>query len=551
MGMPRLRLFFRDAMMHQGFETTVPENTGQIRLDRFLAGELLGRGISRSRVKQWIKSGDVLVGQRVCTQPSALLHSGDRVRVRALPVVEEVTPEKGPIQVLYQDADLVVLDKPAGLTVHPAPSCPEGTLVHRLAHRFPAISDMPGARPGIVHRLDKDTSGLIVVALNEAARLSLSRDFAAREVHKVYLALVHGVPDPPRGTVTDPIGRDPRNPTRMAVVEKGGRTAHSSYETVWTAPGGGSSLLTVGISTGRTHQIRVHLSHRGHPLLGDTVYGAAAHARLQKDMPRVSRHARRQMLHAWRLSFDHPGTGKRLTFLQPPPRDFQRVALLLGRGVQRVGVTGMPGCGKSELVRRLEDLGAPVWLADETVATLYRPGADGQVLLKQRFGGRFLTQEGGVDKPALREAMLQSDTLRREVEQLVHPLVRHRLEVFFKEHRPDRLAVAEVPLLLESSWDKDRLFDVVVGVMAAEEKRHQWLRKSRGWSEELIARLESWQWSERDKLRQCDLVVVNPGTPEGLDREARRLFRVLQRLRRNRARRLLTRLSDIWTRMET
>jgi 23S rRNA pseudouridine1911/1915/1917 synthase len=302
----------------------VPAEAAGMRLDKFLADHLAD--ISRSRIQGWIEEGRVTLDGRPA-RPSTRLDPGQCVRV-FIPPPEEVRilPEPIPLDILYEDEHLLVINKPAGMVVHPAPGHTSGTLVNALLARFPAWAELDwweseedeeeaGAdypRPGIVHRLDKDTSGLLIVAKSAGARSALQAQFQARQVEKVYLALVHGVLPAPAGLIDAPIGRDPRQRKRMAVVAEG-RPAVTAYRVL--EPLGEYALLEVMPKTGRTHQIRVHLAFIGHPVVGDEVYGR-----------RRSRLAcPRQFLHAARLSFRHPVTGRPMEFSAPLPPDLQAV----------------------------------------------------------------------------------------------------------------------------------------------------------------------------------------------------------------------------------
>ncbi len=532
----------------EGFSTIFegaasPSDAGK-RLDVFLS-ERLGEDISRVRIQDWIKAGLANVEGAAWTKPGQRLRGGEAVRLLGRRDESRLVPEQGDLAVLFHDDWLLVVDKPAGLTTHPAPSCPQGTLVHRLLHHFPELAAQEGERPGIVHRLDKDTSGLLVVALTERARLALSGDFAERRVDKVYLALVHGLPVE-RGEIDLPLGRHATIKTRMAVSRKGGRPARSSFERLWSSRDSRFSLLRVRIYTGRTHQIRVHLAAIGHPIIGDSVYGPGPFAGWDEALPWARRLAARQMLHAHRLRLSHPADGREMSFVSAPPKDFRRLPLLLDRRVQRVGLTGMPGSGKSLLLRLLAEQGVPTFSADRAVAELYAPGGDGAALLARRFGERFIAESGGVDKRALFAAMVESPGLRREVEEMIHPLARHRMELFFGEHGRARLAVAEVPLLAEAGWERGKEFDMVVGIVAPAYKRMEWLRSKRGLPEEVAATLESWQWPEERKLGRCDIVVNNPGDLPGLRAEAERLLAALRRSRREGVLRLREKLDRLW-----
>jgi 23S rRNA pseudouridine1911/1915/1917 synthase len=254
------------------------------------------------------------------------------------PVAATPQPQAIPLTILFEDSDLIVLDKPAGLVVHPAPGNLDGTLVNALlAH---AGDDLPGIggekRPGIVHRLDKDTSGVMVAAKTERAHRTLSEAFANRDLDRAYLALAWGLPAPTAGEVVAPIGRHPGDRKRMAVVERGGKPATTRY-TVRRAWGAAVSLVECRLLTGRTHQIRVHLAHIGHPIVGDPVYlrRTPAAARL---LPAPARDALlafpRQALHAATLGFNHPVTGRPLSFESPVPADLAALVALLDGNAQ-------------------------------------------------------------------------------------------------------------------------------------------------------------------------------------------------------------------------
>lgn len=500
------------------------------RLDKFWARELADEGVSRGRIKQWIETGLALVDGEVVDKGKYKLSGGETLTIgaaKAEPGESAAQPVKGDLDVVFEDSHVAVVDKAAGLTTHPAPGEPGPTLVNLLLHRYPDIapevSGMDDQRPGIVHRLDKDTSGLIAVARTEAVRLAMASDFAERKVRKVYLAIVHGVPDRPTGIIEAPIGRHPTQKTKMAVVEKGGREARSDYRVLWSGPRGLASLVAVRIHTGRTHQIRVHMAHIGHPLMGDAVYGSREKAEWERRTDRLAGLAPRQMLHAFHLSFIHPENGERVTLWRQPPDDFRALLSGLSRECLRVGIVGMPGSGKSALARCLREAGAPVFSADESVARLYGPDGDGSAMIRQRFGGEYSLENGAVNKPALFEAMKTSDVLRREIMDMVHPMVRHECDEFFKANRDETAAYAEIPLLLESGWHERGQVDAVAGVSCPSEKRTGELRRIRGLDEETLAVFDSWQWPEKDKLAACDLVLENCAGLDELAAEAKRL----------------------------
>ena len=492
---------------------------GRVRLDRFLGEALRGRDVSREKVKRAIRDGGCLVDGAVCVDVSAKVGAGQAVELRMEAEPTSVQPEEGELAVLYQDEWLAVLDKPAGMTVHPAPSCPEGTLVHRLVARFPTLRAQEGFRPGIVHRLDKDTSGLICVALTEEARLRLSEAFAEREIRKEYLALVQGVPAP-TGTVDAPLGRHPTVKVKVAVV-KNGKEARSAWRIL--RKGQGYSLLAVRIFTGRTHQIRVHMAHVGHPLWGDKLYGRGGQP-LAPPVPGVLlKHdpAPRQMLHAWHLAFVHPFTGQKMAFTCPPPEDFVQTALTLERHMRRVVVTGAAGSGKSLFMRMLAEEGVPVWSADAAVIRLYEPGQEAWQALRLRYGDRFIPDDRSpVDRKALAAALLpsaESGVDVHELENLLHPLVLDDLERFWNEQEGAGrgYAVAEVPLWFESGWNR-RLCGgrkpYVVGISCEQAERCRRLLDVRGWSDTLMARMDGLQWTQERKMASCDQVIANSGT---------------------------------------
>ena len=282
---------------------------GQVRLDQFLARQ--STQLTRAQLHRLIVDGQVLLNGR-SAKPAQKVRSGDLVSLTIPPPREtDVVPQWMPLTLVYQDSDIVVIDKPAGLSVHPGPGHPDQTLVNGLLARCPDIQGGGGAiRPGIVHRLDKDTSGLMMVAKNHHAHQELSNQIKDRRVTKGYMALATGVVSPDAGLIDQPIARDPRHRKRMAVVS-GGRESRTRYRVLETPAG--HSLLELALETGRTHQIRVHLAHLGHPLLGDGVYGKAS--------PLLDRH----FLHASLLGFQHPRTGEALEFRAELPPDLAGV----------------------------------------------------------------------------------------------------------------------------------------------------------------------------------------------------------------------------------
>ncbi len=516
-----------------------------LRLDAYWARELEDEGISRSKVQAWIKAGLATVDQRVVEKPKYKLGLGELLELKGEAVVCCVVPEKLPLDVLYEDEQIAVINKEAGLTTHPAQSQPDGTLVNRLAACYPEICSLDPVRPGIVHRLDKDTSGVMVVARTEKARLALCADFAARKIDKLYLCLAHGVPEDTETDIDLPLGRHPRFKTRMAVVKKGGREAKTKVKVLWHDRDSRMSFLAVSIFTGRTHQVRVHLASLEHPLLGDVSYGSRKHGEWQRKGGLAGNLCVRQMLHAYKLCFDHPETGERLTFTKAPPADFMTLLHACDKQCLRVGITGVAGCGKSSLTAILADLGSPCFSADECVAELYAPGGDGAQMISARFGGKFMLSDTSVDKPALLLAMRGSDALRREVTDMIHPMVRHRMEEFFNAQRDVPVAFAEIPLLLESGFKDDKAVDLSVGVSCPEKLRTGAWREARNVTPEIQAMFDSWQWPSDKKLAACDFVVENNGTLAQLRNAAKKLLAHTAKMHNQRADEFQAYINDI------
>ena len=280
------------------------------RLDRFLA--LARPEFSRSRLQTLIRQGFVKLNGTPTLRPREAVRNGDVIQLTE-PALEkiEATAEDIPLHIIFEDEDLLVLDKPAGLVVHPGAGNQTHTLVNALLHHCTTLSGVGGKeRPGIVHRLDKETSGCLIVAKNDIAHRHLSKQFAARTMEKVYLALVDGTLRKPSGIIDAPIGRHPVHRQRMSVAKARGRSAKTEYRVL--RAGGGISLVECILHSGRTHQIRVHLHHLGHPVLGDKLYA-----------PRHTKTFPRQMLHAAAIGFEHPRTGERMRFEAPLPVDFQ------------------------------------------------------------------------------------------------------------------------------------------------------------------------------------------------------------------------------------
>jgi 23S rRNA pseudouridine1911/1915/1917 synthase len=293
----------------------VTENDAGARLDAYLAAHI--DGWSRARLQRLIESGDVLVNSKLA-KASYKVAAKDEIEVELAPApASNFTPENIPLEIVFEDDHVIVINKPAGLVVHPAAGVQSGTLANALAYHFQQLANASSIRPGIVHRLDKDTSGLLVAAKTESAHENLSDQFRAREVFKSYIALVYGVVKQESGRIEQPIARDPRNRTRMAIVA-GGRGALSLYKVRRSYDS--FTLLDVELKTGRTHQIRVHLSWLKHPVVGDELYGGGRDNNVQDVQLRAQiRKLKRQFLHAERLGFRHPQTGEPMRFVAPLP----------------------------------------------------------------------------------------------------------------------------------------------------------------------------------------------------------------------------------------
>jgi 23S rRNA pseudouridine1911/1915/1917 synthase len=292
------------------------------RIDQFLAESNLL--LSRSQAKHLIEQKHILLNERA-TKPGARLKFGDTIS-GTLPGPQPLTltPEPIPLSVIYEDASIIVIDKPAGMVVHPAPGNPTGTLVNALLHHCKDLSGINGAlRPGIVHRLDKETSGVMVVAKDDEAYHQLAGQFKNRKVEKVYLAIVYGDVKGDEGLIDAPIGRHPDQRKKMTIRTKRGRIALTRWKVLERF--GSFTFLEILPQTGRTHQIRVHLTSMGHPLLQDPLYGKRGKSEIidNPELRECLRRINRQALHAHRLGFDHPRTGQRVQFIAPIPEDMK------------------------------------------------------------------------------------------------------------------------------------------------------------------------------------------------------------------------------------
>jgi 23S rRNA pseudouridine1911/1915/1917 synthase len=304
----------------------VPKEHARMRIDRHLVTAL--PELSRSRIQQLIRAGLVRLNGAT-TQPQQVVRPGDRIELTNPPPEKiDTRPEAIPLEVLFEDDDLIVINKPAGMIVHPGAGHREHTLVNALLHHCPTLAGIGGKeRPGIVHRLDKETSGCLVAAKSDIAHRELSKQFAARTVEKIYLALVAGKVSKQTGVIEENIGRHPVHRKRMSAGSPRGRAARTEYRVLRSNEQ--ASLLQCRLHSGRTHQVRVHLHHLGHPVLGDKIYAP----RFAKDFPR-------QMLHAWKLGFRHPRTGEWKNFEAPMPEDFRQAIAAVSAAD---GLTTRPG----------------------------------------------------------------------------------------------------------------------------------------------------------------------------------------------------------------
>ena len=302
-------------------DPVAPGDAGQ-RLDAWLASA--APALSRARWQELIKAGHVTVNGAVRAKPNQAVREGDRIAADIPPAAPvDLVAQDIPLDILYEDADLIAINKPPRLVVHPAPGHADGTLVNALLHHCTDLAGIGGEqRPGIVHRLDQDTSGVLVAAKNETAMQNLAAQFKDRTTRKEYIAIAWGAPTPAKGTIRTTIGRDPVHRQKMSTRSKSGRDAVSHYEVMQTL--GPVSLVRITIETGRTHQIRVHMAHIKHPVVGDEVYGL-------KRPPALPVQVTRQLLHAWKLTIHHPRTGTPLPLEAPWPEDIQTLIHACGK----------------------------------------------------------------------------------------------------------------------------------------------------------------------------------------------------------------------------
>ncbi len=504
----------------------------EIRIDKFLHDKFKEQGFSREFIKGLMRDGHVFLNGNILKKPSTKVFKGDSIEIY-IPEKEKLEPVKGGLNIIYEDDFLLVIDKPANLTTHPAPSCRETTLVNLLIYNYPKLKDMDEQRPGIVHRLDKGTSGLMVIALNPKAEEILKSRFKNREIKKKYLALIKGSIDPVEGEINVFMDRDDRSRTKMKVYKDRGRESITRYKVLKKFDLYDVSLVEANILTGRTHQIRVHFSYMGHPVLGDKLYSTSWVSK-NNIMEKL---AKRQMLHSWKLEFKHPITGKDMSFVAKVPKDFYGMLLYMSKKRPMVvGITGSVGSGKSKVSQLLSRGKYPMWSADRVVERLYQKGQSGFEMIKRAFGREFLDEKNGcVDKKKLFHAMKSDIGLRQEVMDIIHPLVLYDMREFIKTHSSKNMVVLEIPLLIEAGWNRGKVgpvFDVVVGVFCSDPIRRHRLKKIRKWDDVQIDGVDRWQLPQREKMIECDIIIDNSFSLNELKRKVDKLDRILRELRK-------------------
>ncbi len=297
----------------------MPPDAARIRLDQYLLGRMPGE--SRSQIQNWIRRGYLLVNGKKA-KSGYLTRPDDRISITIPQSPSDLpSPEEIPLDILYEDPDLAVINKPAGMVCHIGAGVRSATLVNALLYHLGPLDTGDPIRPGIVHRLDKMTSGVMVIAKNVHSHRALSQQFKNRLVKKEYVALVYGFPTPDQGTIDLPIGRDPHNRVKISSRARKKRSAITHYTVEKRY--GSFSLLRIRIETGRTHQIRVHLSHKGHPVVGDGLYGGKRESDLPSNLARIIKELHRPFLHSHKLSFLHPATGGSMTFTAPLPEELE------------------------------------------------------------------------------------------------------------------------------------------------------------------------------------------------------------------------------------
>jgi 23S rRNA pseudouridine1911/1915/1917 synthase len=316
------------------YTITYNEQDHKVRLDKFLAGHI--SHLSRSKIKKLIETGALKVNGTQNLESDLRLTYGDTLTLEIpLETPFVLQPSQSKLDIVFEDESLLVINKPAGLTVHPGAGNHNDTLVNALIGSHEGNLSKVGdpKRPGIVHRLDKDTSGLMIVAKNDSTHYALSKMLAERQIKRFYLALVYGIPHPMIGTIITQYGRSKRDPKKMCVLRTGGRIAITRYKVLENFAGGALSLIECRLETGRTHQIRVHMEHRGHPIVGDQTYGRSKNfnlSSLSNKQATAVKSFSRQALHAYKLEFIHPKTGENLSFTSELAADIEALLAVLG-----------------------------------------------------------------------------------------------------------------------------------------------------------------------------------------------------------------------------
>ncbi len=515
------------------------------RLDKVLYRYFEQRGYSRNNIKEFIKKGFVVLNDKIVSKASTKVLYGDKIEV-VIPKDKGIEPIEGDLDVIYEDEYLLVINKPPNLTTHPAPSCKEPTLVNILIKRYPELKTLDKERPGIVHRLDKDTSGLMIIAKNKDVQEKLKSMFQKREIKKKYIVLVHNILRERQGEINVLMDRDHISRTKMKVYKDRGRESITRYKVITDDLNYNVSLVEAELLTGRTHQIRVHFSHIGHPVVGDKLYGRPK----KIDNLIIKKLAKRQMLHSWYLDFIHPVTKKRLWFKVPVPEDFFRVILYISKKRPMcVAVTGGVGCGKSKVSELLSKGGYPLWSADQAVEELYKAGGAGFEHIRLNFGDKYIDpQKGCINKKKLFETMSQDQYFRQQVERIIHPLVFEHMVNFIEMNKSKNMVILEIPLLVEAGWTKENyrgMFDIIVGIFCAENVRNNRLKEIRGWNEEKIKQTIKWQASQRERVMVCDIIIDNSKSLDELQKKVATIKILLRKLRIKRLFKKLTKLREL------
>ena len=500
---------------------SISQHITPIRLDKFLHKLLESQGISRERIKRYIQEGHVYINAIVCTQISKKIHEKDKIDIYIPEERSLLVGEEGTIDVIDEDPSFLVLNKPASLVVHPCTSTPHGTLLQRVLFHYPEIADMGGERPAIVHRLDKDTTGIILLARTEQARYTFIQAFRDRTITKSYLAFVEGH-TPEHGIIEHAIRRDPLQKTRMHISHQG-KPAYTEYKRIAVFPEGilpyPVSFLHIYIATGRTHQIRVHLSSEGFPLLGDTLYGA-----------HIS-FAKRPLLHAYTLQFHHPLTGKKLFYKQRPPLDFEQTYITLSTPSTHVILTGCAGSGKSTVLQYYIDAGIPCCSADDIIEELYKEGNSIWHYFKQSYGNQFFEENGMINRAKVLNKMQISHHYKQEIERVTHSFLIEIIHSFWKRHREAPYTIIEVPLYFESTlFQKECPADIIITVSSPQESRIARMR-SKGWSEEKIQYILEHQYNDRYKREHADYVIDNSSDYVSLEEKSKESLSYIEQYR--------------------